>query len=448
MGLTYKIPIPQNWFLKVADYIELNIISFGFADRQYLLGYINENFEREIAKEIICKALRYSDQFKIENIDIYLNFELSVNDYKIFHLLKRCEIDVNDFGIDFDFKNKFNQDEKPLLSIAHPVEISLLKVRTGNECINDAKNRPIPKMLFSEFWHEGELAILFADTNLGKSILAVQIANAISRGIAIKGFMLGAQKQKILYFDFEMSDKQFEKRYSVEYQNHFCWDENFYRILIDSNYISNGKFEDELLKNIEKAITEQGAKILIIDNLTYLKTQATDTAKEALPLMKILKELKQKYDLSILTLAHTPKRNLANPISKNDLAGSKHLSNFADSIFAIGESVKDKSLRYLKQIKARATEIIYDYENVMVFEIIKDINYLGFSFKEFGNEKEHIREHCESQIAQLDSDIVELKKAEPTLSFNEIALRLNTNKMKVKRVLDKNALRTGISNNS
>ena len=101
-------------------------------------------------------------------------------------------------------------------------------------------------------------------------------------------------------------------------------------------------------------IKEHNAKILIIDNLTYLKTQATETAKEALPLMKLLKELKGKYDLSILALAHTPKRNLSNPISKNDLAGSKHLANFTDSIFAIGESSKDKSLRYLKQIKARA----------------------------------------------------------------------------------------------
>ncbi len=69
---------------------------------------------------------------------------------------------------------------------------SLLKIRTGNQCIIDAKNKPEPKMLFSEFWHEGELSICFADTNLGKSILAVQIANSISKGIPINGFNLYA----------------------------------------------------------------------------------------------------------------------------------------------------------------------------------------------------------------------------------------------------------------
>jgi len=38
-------------------------------------------------------------------------------------------------------------------------------VRATNHWIELAKTRPIPKMLFSEFWFEGELCILFADTN-------------------------------------------------------------------------------------------------------------------------------------------------------------------------------------------------------------------------------------------------------------------------------------------
>ena len=66
----------------------------------------------------------------------------------------------------------------------------LLKVMPANKWMEQAKTRPIPKMIFGEFWHEGELCILFADTNLGKSILAVQIANSISSGEQIKGFRL------------------------------------------------------------------------------------------------------------------------------------------------------------------------------------------------------------------------------------------------------------------
>ncbi len=74
----------------------------------------------------------------------------------------------------------------------------LFTVKTAKRWIEQAKTRPIPQMLFGEFWFEGELCILFADTNLGKSILAVQIGNSISRGEQIRGFQLETPKQTIL----------------------------------------------------------------------------------------------------------------------------------------------------------------------------------------------------------------------------------------------------------
>ena len=49
-------------------------------------------------------------------------------------------------------------------------------------------------------------------------------------------------------------------------------------------------------------------KIVIIDNITYLRHE-NERAKDALPLMKHLKRLKSKYNLSLLVLAHTPKRD-------------------------------------------------------------------------------------------------------------------------------------------
>lgn len=73
----------------------------------------------------------------------------------------------------------------------------LFTVKTANDWIEQAKARPIPKMLFNEFWFEGELCILYADTNLGKSILAVQIGNSISKGEQIRGFKLEANKIRL-----------------------------------------------------------------------------------------------------------------------------------------------------------------------------------------------------------------------------------------------------------
>ena len=67
----------------------------------------------------------------------------------------------------------------------------------------------------------------------------------------------------------------------------------------------------------------------------------------------MLKKIKNKYGLSLLILAHTPKRDATKGITKNDLSGSKMLMNFCDSAFAIGESFQKNGLRYLKQIKVQ-----------------------------------------------------------------------------------------------
>jgi archaellum biogenesis ATPase FlaH len=311
----------------------------------------------------------------------------------------------------------------------------MLTVKTGNQWIKEAKDRPIPNMLFGEFFYEGELCILFADTNLGKSILAVQIGNSISKGEQIKGFKLEAQKQPILYFDFELSDKQFENRYSIKYQNHYNWDDNFIRIEINPDAIipEGQSFEDYLNFSIEKSIIETGARILIIDNLTYLKS-ATESAKDALPLMKHLKALKSKYSLSIMALAHTPKRDLSKPITRNDLQGSKMLINFCDSSFSIGESHSDKNLRYLKQIKQRNTEQIYDAENVCVCQIDKPENFLMFEFVNYGNEWEHLKQRTENDKESLNNKVCELKQK--GRSLREIGSELGISHMKAKRILN------------
>lgn len=300
------------------------------------------------------------------------------------------ELEKTNIGID----EILNETESLVIAIEDDNENKgLFKVRTANKWIEQAKTRPIPKMLFGELWFENELCILFADTNLGKSILAVQIGNSISKGEYINGFKLEAQKQSILYFDFELSDKQFENRYSIDFENHYKFDNDFIRVEInpDADIPEKETFESFLNTSLERSIIETGSKILIIDNLTYLKSE-TEKSKDALPLMKHLKALKSKYGLSILALAHTPKRDLSKPITRNDLAGSKMLINFVDSCFSIGESHSDKHLRYIKQIKARNTEILYDTENVIVCQIQKPENFLEFEFVNHGSELEHLKQ--------------------------------------------------------
>lgn len=353
------------------------------------------------------------------------------------------KIQKNNLKPEFDFTRfspaDIQQDAQKLLQTNNckNENIGLFKILTGNQWIEQAKSRPVPRMLFGEFWFEHELCILFADTNLGKSILAVQIANSISRGEQIHGFKLEAKKQPVIYFDFELSDKQFENRYSINFGQHYIFDSNFIRAEINPEAEAPqdfNSFEDYLHHSLEQSIKETKARILIIDNITYLKTE-TERAKDALPLMKQLKALKKKYELSILALAHTPKRDLSKPITRNDLQGSKMLINFCDSSFAVGESSTDKSLRYLKQIKARNTEIVYDAENVIICQIDKPVNFLQFEFLNFSNEREHLKQLTEKDNDSRNGKVIELK--EQGRSYREIGAVLSISHQTVKRIWDK-----------
>lgn len=315
----------------------------------------------------------------------------------------------------------------------------LLKVESANAMMLEASRKPTPKKLCGSLWHEGEICIMVADTNVGKSIFAVQIGNNISSGKNQPLLNCEAKKQPVLYFDFELSDKQFQVRYSWVSScgtktTLYKFSDDFHRSCINPDFAEVIDFENLLMHEIEQAVKATGAKVLIIDNLTFLKTQAVDTAKEALPLMQKLKSLKSRLGLSILVLAHTPKRSFLNPISKNDIAGSKQLANFADSIFAIGESSQDKNLRYIKQLKSRETEIEYDSENVIECIIKKEDNYLHFELLRLGRERDHLRQ-IESD--ELESQIISLRESNPELSLRELAEQAGTNHMKVKRVLDR-----------
>lgn len=303
--------------------------------------------------------------------------------------------------------------------------IGMFRIKTANQAVKDAAEKPDPKPLFDSLWYEGEVCCLFSDSNLGKSILAVQMADAI------------AKTHSVLYVDFELSEKQFQLRYTDENSGvRHVFPDYFRRAEIEPDAILyEGNFEDAVLDNIEKDAINVGAKVLIIDNLTYLCNQ-TEKGDQAGQIMMKLIRLKQKYGWSLLIIAHTPKRPLSNPITSNDLAGSKKLYNFFDSVFAIGQSSKDPGLRYLKQVKVRASEFRYDKDNVMVFRVEKSNGWLHFEFVGYDTEKNNLREMTDEDRGQEDANVMELYREGKSL--RDIADTLGISKSKAGYIINRN----------
>ena len=299
--------------------------------------------------------------------------------------------------------------------------IGMFTIRTANRTIAEAAMRPNPRQLYQELWYEGEVCCLFSDSNLGKSIYAVQMADTI------------ATLRPVLLVDCELTDKQFQMRYTdIDTGVMHIFPELLYRAEINPNTLDVKDYETKIFHHIEAAAQHMKCNIIIIDNLTYLCNSSDKGVDAGLFMMKLM-NLKKKYGWSLLVIAHTPKRSLMSPITQNDLAGSKKLYNFFDSVFAIGKSAKDSRLRYVKQLKVRAGEFRYDSSNVIVYEIEKTDGFVHFEFKEFSTEKEHLKERTEKEITSTHRNVHELKSQGK--STREIAAYLGLSKSKVDRLI-------------
>lgn len=297
----------------------------------------------------------------------------------------------------------------------------LLSIKAANEWIQDSLKRPDPKMYFNNLIVQYENTVIFAASNVGKSILATQIAEDI------------AKTEKVLYVDLELSSKQFQMRYtdSATRKVH-QFPANFKRAEIDPEFMVGAHLEQETLDSIEEA-ANQGIRFFVIDNLTFI-CQGTESGAKAGLFMKQLIRLKKKYGLTTIVIAHTPKRRGWKPITQNDLAGSSKLINFFDAGIALARSANDTNLRYLKQVKVRTGEFQYDEDNVLLMDVNKDDGFLKFDVLGTGREEDHLNALEGGEIA--DELITILKMQKEGMTVREIAEVLNIGKSSVQRRIE------------
>ena len=277
-----------------------------------------------------------------------------------------------------------------------PKRVGLLSIKSANAWIEESLNTPDPKTYFHDLIVQYENTVIFASSNVGKSILAIQIAEDIAR------------TEKVLYVDLELSSKQFQMRYSDTTGEIHIFPANFTRAEIDPELIVGADLEQEILDSIEEAAV-QGTRFFVIDNITFICNDSEKGATAGSFMMRLIR-LKKKYGLTTVVIAHTPKRRAWEPITQNDLAGSAKLINFFDAGIALARSAKDNNLRYLKQVKVRTGEYRHDAENVIIFDISKTSGFLKFEIQGYGKESEHLKNREGSDDYDEIIEILKLQK--------------------------------------
>ena len=259
---------------------------------------------------------------------------------------------------------------------------TMLAMRPASHWILPRRQRRQPIELLSSLWRTGEIAVMFGPRSVGKSVFAVQIADAIAKGNSpLNSPQFFKQKRKpqkgdrrppnVLYLDFELDSRQFSERYSVDSKRRpsFAFD----RAEIASDFDIPKAFRnatDFLDHSIKWAIAGDNTDVVIIDSIHYLlRNSSSSTA--ALNLMKTLRLICAQNGTSVLITAPMRERTRkTRPVELRDIAVDRHIAELADTVFALNTSTYGPEFRYLKHLTSRHTPIIHNAENALGFQFL------------------------------------------------------------------------------
>ena len=299
---------------------------------------------------------------------------------------------------------------------------SFFNVSTLNEDLEDGRKMKPPKELISHILVEQETTILFSGPGVGKTALAMQIA-----------LELAEQGMRVLYVNFELSKQQLALRYPNKDSP-----STLYHASIDYTKMHDVTDQNLILPEIERLAVERNIEVIIIDNFTNLCINSKEAAEAGNIMVKLL-AMRMTHNWTMLILAHVPKRKPGDPLTIDDLAGSKLLSNLADNVIGFNKSRKDKDMRYFIQLKYRSLPIELDFKNVQELTLTSSDGWLHFEYGGYDEERAHLP-RSRDEKAELERDIIRELKQPNGLSYRDIADKLGTSSSTVQRVAKSNGL--------
>ena len=224
--------------------------------------------------------------------------------------------------------------------------------------------QPVKKLVGDLIYPE-EQTILFGGTNIGKSILAMQIARAICSGESLNlggGIYLENECDPInvIYYDFELSQRQIQNRYNSKID---CI--NLYWANITRGEILETE-PKKVFEQLKSGAEDVEAKCMIIDNISAISGDL-EKGENAKAFMGELWKLARDENYTIIVISHITKMGKSfEPIKIEHLKGSASIGQLADNVIGMGKVNCDNDNEvYIKQIKVRNTAKKYGAANVI-----------------------------------------------------------------------------------
>ena len=129
------------------------------------------------------------------------------------------------------------------------------------------------------------------------------------------------------------------------------------------------------------------------------------------------------------------------------MAGSKILSNLADNVIGLNKSKKDKSARYIIQLKYRSFPIELDYKNVQELRLTINDDWLHFEYGDYDEERTHLP-RSRDEKAELEQDVIKELKKPNGMPYRDIAELVGTSLATVARIAKSNGLSKSVKSPS
>lgn len=199
------------------------------------------------------------------------------------------------------------------------------------------------KLLWRNYWAQGELCILTGDTGAGKTLLALQVAKEIACGKKTK-------PAKILYLGHEYDKRGFAERFGPACKKTA---ENFFFAVFNNAqsgvYKTYDVFKEWLMQGLTGLLDSTGAKLLIFDQPDRLNLSNL----QWLDFLNVVEQLRLERGLSVLLIVNCRTRNTNKAVELYHAYKHQYTTAFADSVVAIARCHSGHHTRYLKLLKCK-----------------------------------------------------------------------------------------------
>lgn len=256
-------------------------------------------------------------------------------------------------------------------------ELEGFEFMTMNEAMEQVDD-DYSKPLLGPLMHQGDVVGLVAESNVGKTIFAMQLAEFWTSGkFPIAGLENKAGQQKVAFLSAEMTDTQMKRRYSNETGNVYKFSDNL--IYVDKN-LEN---EEKMKAMVKMVVKKVKPTMIIIDSLCQVADSDMTKMTQVKPLIKYFKEIAKENNVTFLIILHTKKRSAVDrkkdKMDKYSLYGSSAITNMFDALWALDQGLRE-NVKILTQVKSRDGEFVFNNDNALIMSIVKDnpSNFLRF----------------------------------------------------------------------